>query len=121
MNNNISVLAQIRAKKILNNGGAASQEDAPPAFDMDAEIAKAVWEVSQPDVLSPQETVSEVGASNHAPAPRPVSTMSVRHQRRVGLPIVRVDRALAKKQEPGLLERIRRCRVMLVKDQEEQK
>jgi hypothetical protein len=120
MNNNISVLAQIRAKKILNKGGASSQVDAPPAFDLDAELAKAVWEVSQPDVLSPQGTVSEVGASNHAPAPRPVSAMSVRHQRRVGLPIVRGERALAKKQESGLLERIRRCRVMMEEEQEEQ-
>jgi hypothetical protein len=95
MKTNISVLAQIRAKKILNNGGAASQFDAPPAFDLDAELAKAVWEVSQPDVYSPQGTVSEVGASNHAPPPRPVSTMSSKHQRRVGLPIVRGERALS--------------------------
>lgn len=111
MNDARSVLAQIRDRNIFPQAGAASPVADSPPRDWEAVIEQAVWEVSQPDDASP-ETVPKVGQAGPAPTQHPVSSMSVRHQRKVGLPVIKVTKPTGNPPpKPTLLDQIRVCRV----------
>lgn len=103
------VLAQIRNRNILTKISAAAPLESSPPVDWDAVIEQAVWEVSQPDEASP-ETVPEVGQAGPVPTQHPVSSMSVRHQRKVGLPVSKVRKPAGIPSTPTLLDRIRASR-----------
>ena len=84
MSTGSSILVQIRAKGILKTTTATAAPvpvaDNSPQADMEAELALAVTEVSQPDAKTVQPVQTPIV---------PVSVLSARHQRRLGLPVTK--------------------------------
>jgi hypothetical protein len=104
MSDRISVLEQLRAKGVLRNIGKPTPVNNSPPFDLDAWIAQAVIEVNQPDD-APSIPVS---------APLPVSSLSPRHQKKIGLPVTKAPKSIlpaSSPQKSTLLDRVRACRM----------
>ena len=101
MSAGISILAQIRARGILTAITATTDPvlvaDNTPQMDVDAEMVQSVSEVSQPssDAIHPVELPSV-----------PVSALSPRHQRQLGLPVTK-GRSAGRPAKKGQTEMVR--------------
>ena len=95
-----SVLDRLRAKGILTaiaTDTPVPEADGKPQIDVEAEMVQAVSEVSQPssDALQPVEVPTV-----------PVSALSPRHQRQLGLPVTK-EKSAGRPAKNGQTEMVR--------------